>query len=148
MARSKCIKCKIGQCRSVRKSDCAERECLERVNYKLGELMPHTEKLPFEPGSGIDSKTVDTETFKGQFLGSGPCVTLIDTPGAADSKGRDYEHAIEMAKFLKEEMGSFDTILLMFKGEDRRFSAHTIALLRLYEEIFGKDFAKKESTEA
>jgi len=136
---SKCIKCKIGQCKSVRKTDCAERECLERDNYKLGEVMPHTEKLPFEPGSGIDSKTEDTETFRGQFLGSGPCVTLIDTPGAADSKGRDYEHAIEMAKFLKEEMGSLDTILLMFKGEDRRFSAHTIALLRLYEEIFGKE---------
>ena len=44
-----------------------------------------------------------------------------------------------MAKFLKEDMGSFDAILRMFKGTDRRFSAHTIALLRLYQEIFGKE---------
>ena len=137
-AESICIKCKVGQCKSVRDYDCKERECLERDNYKLGEVMPHTENLPFEPGSGIDSKTENTETFIGQYLGSGPCVTLIDTPGAADSKGLDYEHATKMTNFLKEKIGSFDAILLMFKGEDRRFSAHTISLLRLYEAIFGK----------
>ena len=137
-SRNVCVKCRVGQCKSDRKHHCAERKCLERDNYKLGQAMPQTEKLPFQPGSGIDSKTLATETFQGQFLGNGPCVTLIDTPGAADSKGRTYKHAIEMAKFLKEEMGSFDAILLMFKGTDRRFSAHTIALLRLYQEIFGK----------
>ena len=95
--------------------------------------MPNTEALPFEPGSGIDSKTLKTKTFSGQFLGDGPCITVIDTPGAGDSKGRDYVHAIKMAKFLKTEMGSFDIILLMFKGSSRRFSAHTIALVKLYE---------------
>ena len=140
--KSICIKCKVGQCRSVRDYDCKERKCLERDNYKLGEEMPHAEKLPFEPGSGIDSKTEDTETYRGQYLGSGPCVTLIDTPGAADSKGLDYEHATEMTNFLEEKMGSFNAILLMFNGEDRRFSTHTISLLRLYEAIFGKEMWK------
>ena len=62
--------------------------------------------------------------------------------GAADSLGRDYEHAIKMAKVLKSQLGSFDVILLMFKGTDRRFSAHTIALLRLYQDIFGKEMWK------
>jgi predicted GTPase len=133
-----CEQCRIGQCKRI-KGACIDRECVKRKNYKLGKPMPETEKLPFEPGSGIDSKTVKTKTFNGQFLGSGPCITLIDTPGAADTKGRDYEHAIKMAKFLKNEMGSFDAILLMLKGSDRRFSSHTIALLKLYQEIFGKE---------
>merc|ERR1740137_128261 len=114
----------------------------KKKNFKLGKAMKKNDTLPFEPGSGIDSKTIKTETFKGQFLGTGPCVTLIDTPGAADTKGRDFKHAIEMAKFLKKELKDLDAIMLMFRGTDTRFDSNTIALLRHYEQIFGNDMWK------
>ena len=41
---------------------------------------------------------------------------------------------------LKEELkpSELHVILITLKGTDRRFDAHTLALLKLYEEIFGK----------
>ena len=57
------------------------KECTGRDIYKIGHLLPETEKLPFMPGAGIDSKTLETNLFSGQYLGTGPCITLIDTPG-------------------------------------------------------------------
>ena len=97
------------------------------------------EELPFQPGGGIDSVTMQTKAFSGPYLGDGPCVTLIDTPGAGDTEGRDYQHAIKMAQMLKENIKTIDVIIIMFKGTDRRFDTHTVTLLRLYEEIFGKE---------
>ena len=79
-ADKKCVRCKPGRC-MVKRGGCAEQECLERHNYQLGEAMPETEPLPFEPGGGIDSKTLVTKPIAHQFLGNGPCITLIDTPG-------------------------------------------------------------------
>ena len=104
--------------------------------------MEPAEKLPFQPGAGIESKTTQTKAFSGQYLGVGPCVTLIDTPGAGDTEGRDYEHTIEMAKMLKNDIGTIHLIIVMFKGTDRRFSASTLKLMRLYLEIFGEEMWK------
>ena len=133
-----CITCKAGQCRR-RRGACAEFACLHRDNYKVGDLMGPEEELPFQPGGGIDSVTMQTKAFSGPYLGDGPCVTLIDTPGAGDTEGRDYQHAIKMAQMLKENIKTIDVIIIMFKGTDRRFDTHTVTLLRLYEEIFGKE---------
>ena len=46
-----------------------------------------------------------------------------------------------MAEMLKEELkpSTLNIILITFKGTDRRFDVHTLALLKLYEEIFGKE---------
>jgi len=135
----KCVECEIGWCKTKLRG-CAEYECVERENYMLGKVMPGTDPLPFEPGGGIDSKTVVTKPLAHQFLGDGPCVTLIDTPGAADTAGRDYKHAIDMANMLKEELkpSTLNIILITLKGSDRRFDRHTLALLNLYQEIFGR----------
>ena len=65
-----------GKCKRRKSGDCTERD-----NFKLENLMSTDEELPFEPGSGIDSKTVHTKIFSGQYLGNGPCITFIDTPG-------------------------------------------------------------------
>ena len=42
---------------------------------------------------------------------------------------------------LKEELkpSTLNIILITFKGTDRRFDVHTLALLKFYEEIFGKE---------
>ena len=97
------------------------------------------EELPFQPGGGIDSVTLETKAFSGPFLGTGPCVTLIDTPGAGDSKGKDYQHAIEMVKMLEGTIKTINLFVIMLKGTDRRFDSHMLTVLRLYEEIFGKE---------
>ena len=46
-----------------------------------------------------------------------------------------------MAKMLKEELqpSTLNIILITFKGTDRRFDVHTLQLLNLYQEIFGKE---------
>ena len=75
---NQCVRCPVGKCP---RRGCAERECLKRHNYQLGRAMPSTEPLPFEPGGGIDSKTLVTKPISHQCLGNGPCITLIDTPG-------------------------------------------------------------------
>merc|ERR1712051_1141509 len=103
--------------------------------------MPKTEPLPFEPNDeGIHSKTVLTRPITRQFLGNGPCVTLIDTPGVADTAGRDCKHAIDMAKLLKDVLkpSTLNIILVTFKGSVRRFDFHTLALLNFYQEVFGR----------
>ena len=133
-----CVRCKPGQC-VRRRGACAEFECLQRDNFKGGQLMEPGTELPFQPGGGIESKTNQTKAFSGQYLGVGPCVTLIDTPGAGDTEGRDYEHAIKMAEMLQDDIDTIHLIIIMFKGTDRRFSASTISLLRLYLEIFGEE---------
>jgi hypothetical protein len=35
--------------------------------------------------------------------------------------GRDYKHTLEMQKLLKNELKSFDVILLLTKGDDTRY---------------------------
>ena len=49
-------------------------------------------------------------------LGTGQCVTIIDTPGTGDTQGRDYKHAIDMIGVLKNDIQSFEAFLLLFKG--------------------------------
>ena len=134
----KCVTCKPGQCQKGKKA-CAEFGCLHRQNYRRGALMEPGEELPFQPGGGIDSVTLEMKAFSGPFLGTGPCVTLIDTPGAGDSKGKDYQHAIEMVKMLEGTIKTINLFVIMLKGTDRRFDSHMLTVLRLYEEIFGKE---------
>eukprot|EP00092_Neocalanus_flemingeri_P002214 GFUD01002355.1.p1 GENE.GFUD01002355.1~~GFUD01002355.1.p1 ORF type:complete len:1269 (+),score=229.33 GFUD01002355.1:139-3945(+) len=134
-----CIKCKLGHCKRKR-GNCLYRECLARDNFMLGESL--TGDLPFETGSGMDSKTQESKAFKGQYLGEGPCVTLVDTAGAADSGLEDYKNAIDMTIFLKQELRDISGIIIMFKGSDDRFDANTISLLKFYEQIFGKEMWK------
>ena len=44
-------------------------------------------------------------------LGTGQCVTIIDTPGTGDTQGRDYKHAIDMIGVLKNDIQSFEAFL-------------------------------------
>ena len=43
---------------------------------------------------------------------------------------------------LKEDLGSLDMILIMFKGTDDRFSEHTLKVLNLYQEVLGEEMWK------
>merc|ERR1719210_869830 len=68
-------------------------------------------------------------------------------PGASDSEGRDYKHALEMAKIMKNDVKSVDVFLLLFNGQRLRFEASILKLLKLYEAIFSKDMWKNVITE-
>jgi hypothetical protein len=97
-------------------------------------------------------------------LGKGGCVTLVDTPGissnsftsdskiylykgASDSEGRDYDHALDMAKVLRNDLKSVDVFLLMFNGQNLRFKSSIKKLLKLYVSIFSDDLWKHAITE-
>ena len=47
-------------------------------------------------------------------------ITVIDTPGTGDTDNQDCEHAVETVRVLKEEVGSIDVIVLLFKGTNFR----------------------------
>ena len=75
-------------------------------------------------------------------------IIVLNFPtGTSDTKGRDYQHALDMANILKDEVKSVDVFLLLFNGGNPRFQASIIKLLKLYESIFSKDMWKNAVTE-
>ena len=67
--------------------------------------------------------------------------------GASDSEGRDYKHALEMAKIMKQEVKAVDVFLLLFNGQNPRFEASILKLLKLYQSIFSDKMWKNVITE-
>ena len=90
------------------------------------------------------SKTSEIEAKTGQYLGRGTCITVIDTPGFDDTRGKEYDHkhSQEMQQYLKDNYDSINIFLLLIKGSDTRFDDSLDRMLQWYEEIFGKDFWK------
>jgi len=99
----------------------------------------------FEVGHDFQrSKTSEIKAATGQYLGRGTCVTVIDTPGFDDTRGKEYDHkhSQEMQQYLKDNYDSINIFLLLIKGSDTRFDDSLDRMLQWYEEIFGKDFWK------
>ena len=92
----------------------------------------------FGVGHGSDSKTSEISWKSDHFLGTGQCITIIDTPGIKDSEGRDFKHSKAMQRALKNDIKSIDTFLILFSGANARFDQTTIEILQWYEAIFGK----------
>ena len=67
--------------------------------------------------------------------------------GASDSEGRDYKHVLEMAKIMKNEVKAVDVFLLLFNGQNPRFEASILKLLKLYQSIFSDKMWKNVITE-
>lgn len=115
-------------------------------NFLLGKD-PKSKNTHFKVGHLAESQTVDISYKIGNWLGSGPCFTIIDTPGTSDSEGRDYEHAIAMAKKLKNDFKAIDLFLILFNGRRPRFDSSTIALLKLYVSIFTSEMWSRTITQ-
>ena len=116
-------------------------------------------------GDDKESHTTEISWKVGNWLGTGDCFTVIDTPGGdifcrgdenflskyslgtSDSQGRDYQHALAMANILKNKVKSVDVFLLLFNGGNSRFQASIIKLLKLYESIFSREMWKNAITE-
>ena len=99
----------------------------------------------FEVGHDFQrSMTSEIKAATGQYLGRGTCVTVIDTPGFDDTRGKDFDlkYSQDMQQYLKNNYDSINIFLLLIKGSDTRFDDSLEKMLQWYEEIFGKDFWK------
>jgi hypothetical protein len=54
---------------------------------------------------------------KNRFLGAGPNVTVVDTPGFKDTE--DAEFIDEMMNVLGDEVKEVDSFLIVYKYKDR-----------------------------
>ena len=98
----------------------------------------------FGVGYDMTSQTDETSWIAGKWKGEdgNPCVTLIDTPGAGDTEGRDCQHAKKIFQVVRN-IGEIHAFVLMLKGTDNRFSGPIKEQILLYQDIFGKSFWKK-----
>ena len=62
-------------------------------------------------------------------------IEVIDTPGLADSKGRDNEHYEEMIKYIKT-LENLNSILLVMNCQDTRFDEGIQTMLKKYVMFF------------
>ena len=74
-------------------------------------------KLPFKIGHGLRSKTKMTSFSTGQWLGDGPNITVVDTPGFKDTE--DAQFIDEIMNVLGDEVREVDSFLIVYKYKDR-----------------------------
>ena len=91
-------------------------------------------KLPFQIGHGLRSKTKMTTFSTGKWLGSGPNVTVVDTPGFKDTE--DAEFVDELMNVLGDEVKEVDSFLIVYKYKDR-FTRPFKRTLTMLTKMFG-----------
>ena len=95
----------------------------------------------FSVSAGTESETT---AFDGVLIrwfnkrGEDP-VIIIDTPGIADSKGRDTKHIAEMVVGLKK-VGYAHAFLIVVNSADPRLSDQLQETLNLFCQMFGPEF--------
>jgi predicted GTPase len=97
----------------------------------------------FKVSAGMDSETekVFGVVTKWRNLPKGqPCI-IIDTPGIGDSKGRDTANIANMVVDLKT-IGYVHTFIIAINSEEPRMSEHLQATIKLFSQMFSKDFFK------
>ena len=77
----------------------------------------------------------------GSYLGTGPCVTVIDTPSLTDSEGNDAMIMKDFINALKGDLPEgINVFLVLFRGTQMRLDHSAKVQLQLFESIFGEDF--------
>jgi len=109
------------------------------ANALLG-LDPRSEDGVFPVCPDMDSCTKTTTYRVGPWLGTGPEFTVVDTPGFGDGDGEDEKLMEEMMDILANTIDHADTILLLLKGGQTRFSSSLQAMLKRMTIMFGKDW--------
>jgi len=84
-----------------------------------------------------NSCTKSTSHAVGQWIGSGPEFTVIDTPGFGDTDGDDEALLDDMTEKLAD-IDYANTIVLLLKGSENRFDQGLQAMLKRITIIFGK----------
>ena len=76
-------------------------------------------------GHGVNSTTSATCAESGNWLGNGPNITVIDTPGFGDTRNNfnfdvEQEQVEEMVDYLKENAKDITVFLICLKGDNMR----------------------------
>jgi len=100
----------------------------------------HDPPHKFGIGHFADSFTTNTSYMVGHYLGdpANPCIAVIDTPGASDAECRDHEHMTTLYEAVKQ-IGSITAFILLFNGQNPRFSAGLQEQVKVYQTIFGPE---------
>ena len=96
-------------------------------------------KNEFIVGGNIESVTSETLCKLISWKNTESQAYIIDTPGLADSLGRDSIHIAEMVLKLRE-IKEVNAFLIVLNGNQARFDIHLQAMLSLFQEMFGTDF--------
>lgn len=107
-------------------------------NVLLGEE-PFCSNCSFPWCAGTDSCTKETTFAAGHWLGAGPMVTIVDTPGFGDTDGEDEENIDEMMKVLNEVIESAQGIMLVIKGDTTRFGEGLVNMVTQLTMLFGEE---------
>ena len=71
--------------------------------------------------------------------------TLVDTPGLNDpTPGKDSLNIAEMAEELKK-MKHVNVFLIVFNGSNPRFDHSLIAMIKIFQGMFGSEFLVKNT---
>merc|ERR1719186_2044371 len=98
----------------------------------------------FPVSSGMSSCTNKTTANKVEWSGEeGREFVLIDTPGLNDPTPlKDSVNILEMAEELKK-LEAVNVFLIVFNGASPRFDSSLIAMVRIFQGMFGKEFLEK-----
>jgi predicted GTPase len=92
----------------------------------------------FKASDNAESCTTNIHAANGRFAGQN--IRVIDTPGLADSEGRDEEHMTKFTQFLIDSKDGVNAFVITLSGAEPRFDANLQALFNVFEAILGKDF--------
>ncbi len=98
----------------------------------------------FPQGDSMDSVTQDIKIGSGTWFGNGSngFVKVVDTPGLADSNGRDKELLTKVVSFLKEVKDGIKCFALVMNTTNVRFDINTRIMLQCFEQLFTPAFWK------
>jgi len=78
----------------------------------------------------------------GTWLGKGEDVTIIDTPGFGDEIKEDEKMVNELVDKLKNDVQWINAFVIVFNGQNPRFTYSLRSMVTLFERMFGSDFWK------
>jgi len=87
--------------------------------------------------NSMNSCTKEISYKTGQWLGKGPNLTVVDTPGFSDSDNQDGALLKDMTKFLKNNLKEAEVLVLLLDGKETRFNAGLQNMLQQYSTVFG-----------
>jgi len=95
----------------------------------------------FHAGTGDDAVTTKVCADEGPWMGTGPNVTIIDTPGFGDKDTEKDGNTTEyLVKLLKDEIKFVDAFVFFFSGQNARFTWSMGSMLKQFENMFGSEF--------
>ena len=92
--------------------------------------------------------TKDTKYASGKWLGVGPELILVDTPGFDEIDGKENQHRIdEMMSVFRNDVKSVNVILLLVSGNDHILNTGLsntgmYSMMKIMESKFGKQVWK------